>query len=247
MKKPEDIFAQIYTSYRQRESRNLKEDAQTYLKNNKIKYEINVHPGKIENIPTLIAANHHTRPLIARNSSFTTVDSIITTSLISLAANKLTSRKLIWIVKNDLKSNIFFFNLKARKTQLAAIDVYDFVGIGKGYPFGQKKKWLNSLNSGFNIAFYPEAKTSTKLKRAKPAFAEIINYLQEENITFQILPVTVYEKRKVFYVTVANPISSIGHPPDLVQETMLAIATNLPKKLRGYYKNQISNSATTGR
>ena len=241
------ILASIYQSSKQNKKRDLYEDSLTFLNTHKIDFKISYKIKTLGKTPTLVVVNHFTRPLIKRKVWLTTFDSLITSALASVAHKKIAKRKLTWVTKNDLKTNIFFISVKMRKIQLAVIDVYNFLGVGKHYPFNNQNKWVEYINDGYDIGFYPEATTGTKMRPAKKRFVNILEFLKSQKMNFQVLPISIYEKNKKFYLTVNKTIKSSNNSVFISQHTMLSIAASLPKSLRGHYKNKVSNLATTGK
>jgi len=241
------ILSDICNSAIKNKKRNLNQDCQDFLQLHNIRYYIKTLAKPLEDIPTLVAVNHYCRPLVRRKSLFTTLDSIITTSLATVAHSKVSKRQITWVAKNDLKTNILFFSVKVRKVQLAVIKVYDLLSVGKHYPFNNKNKWVYFLKNGCDIGFYPEAVIGTKMRPAKANFQDMLYFLKQQNIKFQVLPVTIYQKGGTFYVVITKTIKSSQNADEIASQTMLTLAGSLPKNLRGYYEKAVSSSATTGR
>ena len=233
------LFAGIYKSYKAQKRRNAVRDFETILKLKKFKYEINFQVKDIPQIPTIIVANHFVRPFFLRLSPFTTSESMITSAIITQLASRLMGDKITWVVKNDLKENIFFLSIKLRKIQLASIYCYNFIGVSKNYPFGQFEKWAKFLKSGYSIAVYPEGQISSQMKEAKPGFDKLLDYLKSIKVIFQILPVSIYCKKGSFETIVGYPINPTAPGAEAAKTTMLSIAGNLPVYLQGTYRKKI--------
>lgn len=235
------FFDELYQSYLDNEKRDCFEDFKTYLELKKIKHEVKFETKNIAKIPTIVVANHFVRPLILRRSMLTTAESMATSAIISLAASMLVGKKTTVVVKNDLVENIFFFSLKLRKIQLASIYCYDFIGVSNNYPFGEFEKWAQTLKSGFNIVAYPEAIVSQQMKKIRPGFENLLSYLKDKKIKYQILPVSVYWTHGQFVVHVAKAIAPSADLAKTANLAMLKIAANLPVYLQGEYKNKVED------
>jgi len=234
-----DLFSQVYSSHLDNQKREVADDFKKILNITNVKWHQASKPKPIANIPTLVAVNHFVRPLILRKSLFTTFDSMTTSAIVTLMHSKITKRKLTWVVKNDIAANILFLSTKLRKIQIATIDCYDFIGVSQNYPFGQFPKWQNYLEKGFDIAFYPEGATSRNVKNARPGFIDLLNFLNSQEMGYQILPVSIYFENSSFYVNFSNTIKASSDAAKDAQQTMLRIANGLPEYLRGAYKNQL--------
>lgn len=229
----EKFLDDICKSYEIGEKRNLIKDSKKLLQISKIKFTFSHKQPKLNNSPTIIISNHYKRPLYERKSLLTTVDSMITSAIITACLSKITQRKTSWVIKDNLVKNILFYNFKARLVQMAVIQNYDSVGVST-YPFSRKNKWLERLKSGHNIALYPEGVISTKLRQPQKGFATILSFLKENNIKVKILPVGIYSEDGIFKVNFGKDF----YPVNLKyaeQEAMIEIAQNLPYNLRGVY------------
>jgi len=235
------FFGELYQSYKDGQKRDMLKDFEKYLAIKKVKYKIDYESKNISKIPTIIVANHFVRPLLPRRSFLTTGESAITSAIITIAAAKLVGKKITWVVKDDLTENVFFLSLKMRKIQLAAIYCYDAIGVSRNYPFGQFEKWAIYLKKGYSIGSYPEAAVSREMKKAKVGFAELLKYLKNNKIKYQILPVSIYFSKSSFYAHVAKPITPFADPAKSANLAMLKIASNLPIFWQGDYKKEAEN------
>lgn len=231
----------VHASYKQNKKRNPIADFNRFLKIKDIKYHIDYEDQIIPRIPAIIVANHFVRPLLIRRSFLTTSESAITSSIITTAAAKLLGKKITWVVKNDLAENIFFLSLKMRKIQLASIYCYDYIGISKNYPFGNFQEWVRYLASGYSIGAYPEAVISTRMKNAQVGFASLLKYLSGQKIKYQILPVSIYWQKGIFYCIVSEPVITSQDYIKAANLAMLKIAANLPIYLQGAYTKGVED------
>lgn len=230
----EKLLDDICKSFELGLKRDLLSDCKKFIHANKIKFNVSSQQKSIQNTPTIIVSNHYKRPFLARKSFLTTVDSMITSSIITVSLAKITQRKTIWVIKDNLLKNILFYDFKPRQVQMAAVHDYDFIPVSTNYPFSAKSRWLERLKSGHNIALYPEGVISTKLRQSQKGFARILSYLAENNIKVQILPVGVYSENGIFKINFGKVF--LPNNLKLVEdEVMFAIATNLPFYLRGAY------------
>ena len=116
---------------------------------------------------------------------------------------------------------------------MAAIYDYDLIAVSQNYPFGAKSAWLKKLEDGFNIAFYPEGKTSSVFKKPQNGFSKILGYLVQEKVDLQILPVSIFFKRGVFKAVISQPVLIINKDVKATVKTIITnIASNLPKNLQ---------------
>lgn len=232
-------FKEIQEAAKTGKKLDVKQDLAKILANSKVKYTFLDQLKTIPDKPTIILANHFVRPSLFRRSLFTTQESILTSAIISKSIEKLSTRPLTCTVKNDIITNIFFLSVKAHKAQLAAIDVYDFIGVFKNYPFGSVKKWTKALSDGKNILVYPEGTVSTAMKKSKAAFSQILATINKQNIDYQILPVAISSQGPNFILKQANIIKNSPNTNGIANQSVLEIAAMLPANLRGYYKLEV--------
>ncbi len=231
-----NMLEDILESYTAGKHRDLVEDSREILNQESITYTVSNKIKTIPNEPTIIASNHYIRPFMARKNLLTTYESLYTSAIITQEVAKMTRRKLAWVVKNDLAESIGPFSIHIRDFQKKVIRIYDFIGVGKNYPFGQRASWASYLNRGYNIACYPEAKVSAKLLAPKPGLNSVINYLKNKKINVNILPVAVYWDGNKFVFSAADIVKTEDHAKNFEQITMHSIAAMLPQKLRGEYR-----------
>jgi len=233
------LFKDIDTSYTKGEKRNLIADFKRLLKITNVTYEAEYRQRGLAKLPTIIASNHYVRPLFVRKSLFTTLDSMITSAIITLSLSKLTKNKITWVVKNNIRGDLLFYDNIISKTQLTAISCYDFIGDSNGYPFGAYQKWLEYLKAGYYIALYPEGKISRVLQNQKDGFEKKLKHLLTEKLKFQILPVSIWSHGDYFKVTFGKVIKPNCSPDKIAHETMINIALGLPSQLRGDYAKSV--------
>src|SRR3989344_8382923 len=229
---------EVCKSYEIGEKRDLLKDTKKLLQISGIKFTATYKQLKLDSCPAIIVSNHYKRPLYERKSLITTVDSMITSAIITVCLAKITQRKTSWVIKDNLIKNILFYDFKVRLVQMAVIKNYDSIGVST-YPFSKKAKWLERLKDGSNIALYPEGVISTKLRQPQKGFMAILSYFKENNIKVHILPVGVYSEGGVFK---AN-FGKVFYPDNLKhveQELMIKIAENLPHNLRGIYSDPLN-------
>ncbi len=235
----EKFLDELIKSHELGQKRDLVSDCQRFLKINKIKFAATFKQVKISGIPTIIVSNHYKRPLFLSKSLFTTIDSMITSTIITVSLSHLTKRKTTWVIKDNLIKNILFYEFKPRLAQISAIDVYDFIGVSQNYPFWGKSWWLARLKSGYNIALYPEGAMTTKLRDPKLGLAQILEYLAQNHIEVQILPIGVYFEDSTFKANFGKPFKYKSL--DRVElEVMCRIAQNLPENLQGKWATKAS-------
>lgn len=232
-------FKRIHDAAKKGRRLNVKEDLGKILANSRVKHKVLDELKQIPNKPTIILANHFVRPPLFRKSLFTTRESIIASAIICKSIQKLSKRPLTCTVKNDIITNIFFLSVKAHKAQIAAIDVYDFIGVFKNYPFGSVKKWARALSDGKNILVYPEGTVSIHMKKSKPGFPQILAILNRQNIDYQILPIAIWSQGPNFMLKQANVIGKSANPSNIAKQSVLEIASMLPTNLRGHYKLEV--------
>lgn len=231
-----DILTDIINSSKTKETRDLLADSKAILNQFNIQYEVYGTGQKLPNTPTIIVANHYIRPLLIRKNIFTTYESLFTSCIITILASKISKRPTAWVVKNDLAESIGPLKINIRNFQNNVIEIYNFIGAGEEYPFANKEKWLEALESGYNVACYPEAKVSTRLIQAKPGLTRIVKLLKENKINVNILPVAIYWHNGKYILATGNIIPTKGQMDDYETITMRRIAEMLPPKLRGYYR-----------
>ncbi|OGE10866.1 hypothetical protein A3A60_02720 [Candidatus Curtissbacteria bacterium RIFCSPLOWO2_01_FULL_42_26] len=241
------LFADIYKSYKDQKRRNILKDFETILKLKKIKYELTYQTKVVPKIPTIIIANHFTRPLLLRKSLLTTSESMITSAIITKAASHLLGDKITWVVKNDLKTNIFFLSIRLRKIQLASIYTHNFIGVAQNYPFGEFQKWAKLLKSGYSIGVYPEGLVSSQMRETKPGFDKLPDCLKSRKTQFQILPVSIYYAKSMFLAKANEPIQPLKNSTETVNTAMLSIAASLPDYLQGFYRENVHLSKLQAR
>ena len=233
------LFQDIYTSYKNQKPRSAIKDLHTVLKLKNTNYEIHYHAQTIPQIPTIIVANHFVRQPFLRRSFFTTSESMITSAIITQLASRFLGKKITWVVKNDLRQNLFFLSIRLRKIQLASIYCHNFIGVAQNYPFGQFAKWAKFLKAGYNICVFPEGVVSAIIREPKPGFDKLLDYLKSKKVVFQILPVSIYYKSGSFMAEVGYPIEHTTASVEAAKTAMLSIANNLPIYLQGAYKQQV--------
>lgn len=238
------FFQEIYQSYKNHKHRSPVEDFKTLLKLKKINYKVYFRTKNIAKIPAIIAANHFVHPLLARKSPFTTTESMITSAIITQAASVFLGEKITWVVKNDLRENIFFLSINLRKIQLASIYCHNFIGVAQNYPFGQFRKWAKFLKSGYSIGVYPEGLVSSQMREAKPGFNTLLDYLKSRKVIFQILPVSIYYKSSSYVADVGYPVKPVFAGTRIARTTMLSVASNLPIYLQGAYRQKVGDFKT---
>ena len=232
------LFQQIYQSYKAQKRRNPVGDFETLLRLKKINYQVYSQTKNVAKIPTIIAANHFVRPLFPRRSFLTTIESMITSAVITHAASSLVDDKITWVVKNDLRENLFFLNIKVRKIQLASIYTHSFIGVSQNYPFGEFQQWAKFLKAGYSIGLYPEGLVSSQMREAKPGFDKLLSYLKSRGVLFQILPVGIYYENGTFFAQVSAPIVPRQDCTETANSAMASIANSLPIHLQGFYKQK---------
>ena len=216
------------------------------------RFEAQYRAEQIPDLPTVIAFNHFARPpwnrlSLSIESLSTTGDIILFSEAVTLQAQKLTDRPVVWI-SEDIKDRVFGITLTDRQTQLAAAFCYDSILVKKNqkspHPDQTRPNPLKlsaqSLMEGKNLLILPEGKTSSFLKpnllhQYDPTFPIFLRQLQKTEIPFQILPVSVYARGKIFYTISGESIYPFGQPHEVAQKVMEAIAQNLPKEFRGPY------------
>src|SRR3989344_5970045 len=215
------FFSQIHSSYLKNQKRDLNQDFAKLLKISNIKWTANFCQRSISEIPTIVAVNHFVRPWLHRKNFFTTFDSMITSAIVTLSYQKISKRKLTWVTKDNLQEKILFLHIKTRKIQLEAIDCYNFIGISKNYPFARFEKWQQYFKNGFDIAFYPEGKTSNGLKKVGNRFIKLLKFLKQHKIVFQILPVSIYLKKSQFLVNFSKILMPQSDHAQTIEKTMI--------------------------
>lgn len=220
----------------------LETDCQKFLKTNNIKYKVKVYEKRIKDIPTLIVSNHFVRPILVRKSIFTTVDSIITSAIITTSIIKIYKRKVNWAVKGNLINKFLFFRIKSRTIQNKSVGNYNLIAINKNYPFGSGKELLNYLRKNMIVALYPEGKTNYLFKKPNENFNKILFYLASNLKNLQVIPISIFCQNNVysvkFYKTVNINSKTQDYTPKVIKITD-TIAQGLPRKLRSKYKSLV--------
>ena len=233
------LFQDIYTSYKNQKPRSAIKDLHTVLKLKNTNYEIHYHAQTIPQIPTIIVANHFVRQPFLRRSFFTTSESMITSAIITQLASRFLGKKITWVVKNDLRQNLFFLSIRLRKIQLASIYCHNFIGVAQNYPFGQFAKWAKFLKAGYNICVFPEGVVSAIIREPKPGFDKLLDYLKSKKVVFQILPVSIYYKSGSFMAEVGYPIEHTPRASRLPSQQCYP----LPTTYQSTYKAPINNKS----
>lgn len=215
-------------------------DMEEFLRLEKIKWQTTFEQEQMPDKPTIFVANHFRRYKIDRLGSpvsvfSNTLESAITTSIITIEAAKLTPRKVSWMVEDGVKEKFLSFKLPEASAQKAVAECYDWIPVPKtrGGLRGFNEKLKDTLNSGTNIGVYPEGKTNYKMREFDPAFAGLLKRLQKAGVDFQIVPVTVFytviSSAGSFQTTFHEAVDSKGmSPSELTQEAARRIASPLP-------------------
>lgn len=266
-KSPDEHFKNVYASYLQKERRDPLKDSRVLLdllNQRGFKFEIEVSTN-IPDMPSLIVANHHIRPLLSRQlypivskqkvRLSTAADIILTSSVIGVGTTEFSKRSLIFAQAADVSEGLMCIKCLDRKTQSAFLDVYGFIPV---YPDQKKNsraafKIIRALKSGQNVAIYPEGVVNLnsfeglkylmhpdRLRQFNNNIESLLKIALRGG--FQILPVSVYtDGRKNYHATFHEPITSFPDNSSLSQHVIETLGSKIPGRLHGYYKGQIAS------
>ncbi|MBI3283200.1 hypothetical protein HYZ70_03965 [Candidatus Curtissbacteria bacterium] len=229
------VAADLISSWQKNEKRDYLVDSINFLKERKIKYEFSFPRNNLPQLPYLVVVNHFKRPFFVRKQLATTLESLITAALVTVALSTISKRRTAWVAKNNLAATFPFKFTIVRRAQLAAIYCYDLIGTNEKYPFSNYRQWEQKLKSGSNIAFCPEGAPSGKLKSVNGDFDNYIRRLKKAIPQLQILPVSVYYIDKTFFAKFNKPLKIESSSDDIAKKAIQKIAENLPHGLRGKY------------
>lgn len=247
-----ELFEVIVASAQRRDIRDLPQDMRNYLGLQGVQVKAE-HQGIPDPKKLLIfAPNHHSRGVL-----FTTGESLNMVALTAVGAfdAEVTPNHTAWIIK-QLDIPKVGPGILARRMQNAAITCYGQIPIKVERKLERDKrtglprfrdKFANleqfqglvfeNIMNGNNLGYFPEQKPHKELQLFDPNFPRFIRGIQKITEEAQIVPVANSYEDNVVNVRFGQVIkvTKDSDPSEVARQTMLRIAGNLPRKLRGVY------------
>lgn len=238
-----ELLQHVQTDIALGRQRNFLEDSATCLRVRGIEVPMPEVAGPLDlSIPTLVAANHYVRPIHHRRSPLTTLEAIITTSVITQGLQHvMPGSEIDWLAQGDLAPNWHSFRLADREAQRAAIACYDHLPVSSRAQDSAalRMELRKRLARKRHIGVYPEggvrfSDTFTRYQMGpmRAEFASLLMGLRRDRVTYQILPTSVYQEDGKYRLRFGNVIQP-GNPRTTAMEIQQEIVNGLPPHMRG--------------
>lgn len=246
----DELLESVVESAKRGEKRDFEPDMRDFLDLSGIRVKAELQEAHDPSKFLLVSPNHH-----SRNRGYSTLESLYLVATSSVAAYdlNLADKHTAWVIKKVDEPKIGPQQLE-RSVQNATITAYGTI------PIRVEKKlvwnglmpkirdWFanrdefrtqvaQNIANGNNIGYFPEQKPSRRLKEFHPAFPKFVADIQKGVGEFQMRPVAIFYEDNIARVNYGRVVRIMpdSDSVDVVQQTMLEISRNLPKKLQGKY------------
>lgn len=235
-----ELFAAVRESADRGEKRDYRADSSKLLELERVDYETRFINEVLPPEPLVVASNHYVPSLLTRRSIFTTKAVYNASSVVTLGLQNATDRKITWFIKGDMSEKLLWMTLKDRQTQAALVKCYDLIPVTENNSRETFQLAQLALSQGINLGIYPEGEPPCReLRDPHRGFIGLIVSLQRARVNFSVLPASIYYEGGKYHTTFDEAISSQDRARDIAQQTMQAIASNLPSHLRGIHRKSL--------
>lgn len=244
------IFEEVKLAGESRQELHLQNYLRAFLNSDNISVRAEFQQKPDPNKPLVIVPNH-----LTRQSQFTTEESLKIVAIASIGSHDagMTDKHIAWIIR-DLAIPPVGIGKLAREVQNACAVCFGAIAVKTEKKFYRKGKFpsygdritnssevhikvAQNVKSGNNIGFFPEQEPTKELKQHHkfyPRFLDGLKLLSEET---QLLPASIFHEGNIARVNFGR-IINLNRDTDskaAAKTTMIRIANNLPRRLRGDY------------